>query len=125
VPRWWNLYNRSKHRGITVFPEFTLTMALDVLAGALVIISTVPAFAPAMLRHEWLNSAGANPEHLVRDYWQTLRGQKSTPQEWPFTIDTQLFALPIGSGQLPADISDFRPNHYGASPRLFRWFRKF
>jgi hypothetical protein len=34
VPGWRDLYNRSKHR--MAFSEFTLTMAIDALAGALV-----------------------------------------------------------------------------------------
>lgn len=124
VPAWWDLYNSSKHGRFEVFTKFTLTRAIDALAGALIVISTVPAFAPALLRHEWLPLGSWNPEALVPDYCQTLRGQHSTSSEWPFTIETRLFALPIGHSQLPLDTKDFRPLFYGASPRLLRWFGK-
>jgi hypothetical protein len=78
VPEWWDLYNRSKHRRITAFPEFTLTRAIDALARALVVISTIPAFAPALLRHEWLPLGGWNPEMLLESYLNVLsRGKKA------------------------------------------------
>jgi hypothetical protein len=123
VPEWWHLYNESKHHRINVFLEFTLTKAIDALAGALVVIATVPAFASAMLRYEWLALTAA-PEGLVRDYWQTLRGQRATPDNQWFTIMTQLLAIPIGHGELPDDPTDINPFHYGGHPRLLRWFRK-
>ena len=122
-PKWWDLYNKSKHRRMKVFPEFTLTRTIDALAGALVVISTVPAFTQMMVRHEWLPLDG-EPEGFMQDFQQTLRGQHSTSRQWPFTIVTPLFALPIGHGQLPDDIRAFRPLLYGASPRLFRHFGK-
>src|SRR5882724_9581741 len=102
VPKWWDLYNGSKHRRIQVFPEFTLTRTIDALAGALMVISTVPAFTFAMVKHEWL-PLDRGPETDVRDYWQTLRGQHVTSREWPFAIATQLLAIPIGHGHLPSD----------------------
>jgi hypothetical protein len=123
VPEWWRLYNDSKHNRIKVFQEFTLTRAIEALAGALVVISTVPAFTFTMVRHEWL-PLDRDPETQVRDYWQTLRGQRSTAVGWPFAIATQLLAIPIGHGHLPPAINDFSPLAYGGNPRLFRHFRK-
>ena len=87
-PEWWKLYNRSKHRRIGAFVEFTSSMAIDALAGALVIISTVPAFTSMMVRREWLFFLGSSRprEGLIQDYQQTLLGQRSTPvsNDWPF-----------------------------------------
>jgi hypothetical protein len=123
VPEWWRLYNDSKHDRIKVFQEFTLTRAIEALAGALVVISTVPAFAFAMVQHEWL-PVYRRPETDVRDYCQTLRGQRVTAKEWPFAIATQLLAIPIGHGRLPSDINDFRSMRYGENTRLLRHFRK-
>jgi hypothetical protein len=124
-PEWWKLYNRSKHRRIGAFSEFTLTMAINALAGALIVISTVPAFTPMMVRREWLPLAGWQADALVRDYWQTLQGQRATAEEWPFTVTRQLFALPIGHGQLPADLRDLCPLDHGPNPMLHRYFFKF
>lgn len=126
VPTWWALYNRSKHRRIGVFTEFTLSMAIDALAGALMVISTVPAFTPALVRHEWLPLDGWNPEALVEAYLRAL-----SPSPYPsgylfqwFTVERRLFAVPIGHSPLPSDIKDFRPVLYGASPKLLRYFLK-
>ena len=128
VPEWWRLYNESKHHRMKVFPQFTLTKAIDALAGALVVISTVPAFAPALVRLGWLSLGSWNPEGFVRDYWQTLQGRHSTAERWPYMIETQRFALPIGHSQLTVDfpdIKDFRPSFFfGASPRLHGFFCK-
>jgi hypothetical protein len=127
-PEWWKLYNRSKHRRIEAFSGFTLTMAIDALAGALVVISTVPAFTAMLVRREWLFFLGSSTprEGLILDYHQTLVGQRSTPSgnDWPFIIEARLFALPIGHGQFPDNPKDFDPLLCEASPRLRRWFGK-
>jgi hypothetical protein len=68
VPKWWDLYNCSKHRRIAVFWEFTLAMAIYALEGALVIISSVPAFAPALVRHEWLPYTAWDRGELIETY---------------------------------------------------------
>jgi hypothetical protein len=122
VPAWWDLYNSSKHRRIKVFPEFTLTRAIDALAGALVVISTVPAFTPALVRHEWLPLSSWNPEALV-DAYQLALSRANYGEE--FAIDTRLFALPIGGLPVPDDIHDFRPSNHGGSSRMCRHFGKF
>lgn len=123
VPDWWDLYNSSKHDRITVLPKFTLTRAIDALAGALIVISTVPAFAPALVRHKWLPLSSWHPEALLDAYRQALCRSLSGGEE--FTIETKRFALPIGRDPLPADIRGFRPSNHGASPRLRRHFCKF
>jgi hypothetical protein len=121
VPEWWALYNDSKHHRIEVFPKFTLTRAIDALAGALVVIATVPAFTPALVLHEWLPLDG-RPQSMMQDYQQTLQGQHVTPEEWPFMVRTRLFALLIGHGTLSTDINDFRPFFHRGDPRLSRFF---
>ena len=119
---WWSLYNSSKHNRIKVFPEFTFTKAIDALAGALVVISTVPAFGPALVRHEWLPLNNSNPEHLLEDYQRALCQASSDRQ---FAIETRLFTLLIGGRPLPDNIHDFRPSIHGVTPRLLRHFGKF
>jgi hypothetical protein len=124
VPVWWDLYNRSKHRRIGVFTAFTPTMAIDALAGALIVISTVPAFAPALVRHEWLPiSGGWSREEFLENYGRWLSQWQCGMQSWTSIVETRLFAVPIGYGHLPPDINDFRPDVHGwASSRLQRWF---
>jgi hypothetical protein len=122
VPEWWDLYNSSKHDRITVFPEFTLTRAIDALAGALVVISTIPAFAPALMRHKWLPLNNWNPEYLMEEYQHALSQASSDKQ---FAIETRLFTLLIGGRPLPDNINDFRPSIHGVTPRLLRHFGKF
>jgi hypothetical protein len=124
-PTWWALYNRSKHSRIGVFNEFTLATALDALAAALVVIMTVPAFALALVQHEWLPSAGWSVEQLLESYvgLVSLRGPLSSDTK--FTIGTQLFAVPVGYDPPPHDSKDFRPSRHGISPRLLQRFPKF
>jgi hypothetical protein len=121
VPEWWHLYKESKRHRVTLFPEFTLTKAIDALSGALIVISTVPAFAPALVRHERLPLSSWNPEALLDAYRQALCRPLYGKE---FAISTRVFGLPIGGDPLPADIREFRPSDHTASPRLLRWFRK-
>lgn len=122
VPAWWDLYNKSKHRRMKVFPEFTLTRAIDALAGALVVIATVPAFTPALVRHEWLPLSSWDPEAVVEAYQLSLSRARYGEE---FAIDTRLFALPIGGPPVPDNIHDFRPSDHGGSSRMRRHFGKF
>jgi hypothetical protein len=122
---WWTLYARSKHDRIPAFEAFTLTKTIDALAGALIVISTVPAFTPMMVRRGWLFFLGHSTprEGLMQDYHQTLLGQREIfgENDWPFTVETGLFAVPIGHGHLPDDSNDFHPVVYEASPMMLRY----
>ena len=97
-------------------------MALDALAGALMVISTVPSFTHMMLRREWLILNHGSPELFVQDFQQMLDGSPRMRDAFPDAVVTELFALPIGTGQFPADPKDFRPFVLGSNPRLLRHF---
>jgi hypothetical protein len=95
------------------------------LAAALVVIITVPAFASALVRHDWLPLAGWNVEHLLEGYMGLVSLRSPLSSNTKSTIETQLFAVPVGYDSPPPDIKDFRPARHGISPRLLRWFPKF
>ena len=119
-PPWWQQYNRSKHRRLNHFPEFTLTKALDGIAGALVTIACVSELLPAVISHGWLDLKGHNPEGFVADFQDRKR---FLSPEW-FSLETALFVIPLGDRPLPPDIKDFQPSYYGESRKLMKWLQR-
>ena len=116
TPSWWTINNDLKHQRIDNFCKATMDMAIDALAGALLIISKVPELLPATLRHGWLDLGGLNPEHLLETLQKGREGR---------TLETSLFALWLGYWELPKDIKDFSPLRYHGSKRLLSFFGKF
>ncbi|HEY7491333.1 MAG TPA: hypothetical protein VIH59_09530 [Candidatus Tectomicrobia bacterium] len=106
APDWWAVHNKSKHRRLSHFAEFTLEKAIAALAGAMVVITSAPTVPVArelfwaMIQHEWINPANDFPASTIEEFYG---GQGASDQY--LCVETSLFAVLFGRPSLPEDIN--------------------
>ncbi len=100
---WWATYNKIKHNRIANLRKATLDLAIEAMCALHQVLSRVPDFGEAVLRHHWFKSNVGSPGQAVamlRDdpSWASIR----------FLVGTKLFLVGRGrEGALPARIEDF------------------
>jgi hypothetical protein len=123
TPNWWEIHNRSKHRRLDHYPEFTLERALDALAGAmatLVSAPRLPAATPlihAMVRHRWFNVPSALVDFLEDFYF------KGFGEQYWYCPETSLFAVPMGHEPFPKDPRDILSTRFFGGEKLNQWLK--
>jgi len=117
---WWSVNNDLKHDRITNFQRASMRIAIDALAGSLLIIAKVMVKVPELLRvalrYGLLDLGGWNPEAFLEILHSGNEGRM---------LETSLFALWLGNWDLPEDINDFSPARHHGSKRLLAFFGKF
>lgn len=126
-PDWWKIHNRSKHRRLDHYPEFTLNSALDALAGAMAVIVSAPivqAATPlldAMIRHQWFGPSG---RFLGALEWLYSGQEDQYPMAHSYCPETSLLAIPMVPGPLPEENLLVAVGHrLTGGERLAQWLR--
>lgn len=115
---WWNTYNRVKHNRIANLRKATMDTAMEAMCALHQVLTRVPEFAEAVLRHHWLKCKTQSPRfalELVRrdPKWASV----------PFLLGSKLFLTGgIGDQPLPARLEDFIPNDYSADDSILDFF---
>jgi len=118
-PNWWKAHNKLKHQRLDYFlRKATLNTAIDALAGAIVIISSLPELVHILIRRNWFK-LNLNPEIIL-----DAVNKNNLTSLFPFTVETSLFAVIFNKNPLPPNINDFRPVLYRGSSRLIKFFSK-
>ena len=115
APAWWDVHNDLKHDRIPHLRRATWEMAIDALAGLLLVITFMPDFTMPLMRRNWIDFR-VNPEIFLR--W-AKEGYPSHTASW---LHTSFFAIPLGGDPLPGRIEDLRPANYGATSWLITFF---
>jgi hypothetical protein len=103
-PEWWAVHNRSKHRRLDHYSEFTISRAFEALAGAMITIVTMPTCSAArplidaMIRHKWIDTPGEVADCLPDFYMG-----KYPPRDW-ICPETSLFAVLLGNPEVPENL---------------------
>jgi hypothetical protein len=113
---WWSAYTKLKHTRIGNLEKATLRNAVDALSGLHQVIARLPSLARAILRHEWLQLGGYNPEIVLA----ALEGASQLTDT--YLVESKLFAVPVGPESFPDNIAALRPLYYKCSSRFFRFF---
>ena len=117
---WWNAHNKLKHHRLKYMDEkATLNNAVDALCGTIQVIANLPEMALATLRHG-LMKIRRNPETILENL--DKYNKRLFYDGW---VETQLFAIYMGTRPLPVDINDFRPIQYAGTERLVSFFGKY
>jgi hypothetical protein len=115
APAWWRIHNRLKHNRLKHLRLATVEVALGALAGALLAIATTPELVRALVRRGWLETGPWNIEYAIEF-------AEAGFAKADFTLDTKLFAIPLGPTPLPEDVHDFTPRTHTGSLRLRAFF---
>ena len=110
---WWQVHNDLKHDLLSNITNATFQSARDTLCAVLLAISSCKALRPHLLRQKWINTGDWGIPYLLENMGANAK----------VTLETDLFAVPIGFRSQFSDIKRFNPNEWEPSSRVSAFFR--
>ncbi|MCH8127629.1 hypothetical protein IIC38_16985 [candidate division KSB1 bacterium] len=110
---WWYSYNKMKHNRIEKPSLTTMNITIRSLCGLHQIISLLPTFFEALIRHDLVRHV---PDlEFVKNHIHTA------DVDFTVLIETKLFGTAIGRDAFPDNPLQISPFYFGCSPKLRRF----